>query len=620
MAKEFSMLKMETKEEREKSVRIAFENAKNHKSPITQKFVLLDEYYHNRHYTKDKIAKLAEEKGWDFTPPVLPDPFIQVESQIDPLRPEFTFKGRDNDMDSMTAKKRQDVVEFILYNNNFNKLMPENERHLNKLGTAFWKVSFDGSITGPGYMGDIVIGGPDPANIFPDPSAYCIDDCEFIDYPYRIHKFKAWRMFNKRSQREILNELNGSASHGDTEIYTREQEDLYQDDTYQVIEHWYRDEDGDMACSVQIENKEMTWIPKYWKRTRSSGNKMYPLVEYYKIPDNKSFWGKGEIEAIWDLVDAADREFLMALLHDMFDADDMLIVEEDALKDGTTISKTPGGIIWVKQNKASGVRRLGDQGSNIKALNMINFIHEKIQETNGNFDSAQGKEPIRVTTASGIAQLNERASRRSDVKKADRSEGFRRLYELIDWTALEFYNTDREIMIRGEKETEQDRVFKFNSDNIRTFDQKKYMTLLNDANEAGENVIPGINDNEIAEQSYYYPRIDTEIVTTDGMKQSKAFTTQATTEVIGQLDKLNPAKAELLKSNVELMGLPNEQEIKEAIDSSVQPATGGQPMQGDAHPVDQYFASLTPEQQQQFLGLTPEEQIMQVQQTSGGNV
>jgi hypothetical protein len=607
-----NMLDMDSKENREKTAKTCFEQAKVHRAAITQKFIELDEYYHNQHYSKAQITQLAMEKGWDFTPPVLPDPFIQVETQIDPLRPEFQFKGRDDDLDSTQAKIRQDVVEFILYNNRFDELMPENERHLKKLGTAFWKVAFDGSVTGPGFVGDIVIGNPDPANIFPDPNAYSIDDCEYIDYAYPLSKYKAWRTFRSKAQREALSKIKTGTNKSDTEIYTRDQESQFYDETWQVVEHWYRDEDGDIACTIQVENQEVLFIKKYWKNTRSSGNKMYPIVEYYNIPNNKSFWGIGEIEVIMDLVDSGDREFLSAILHDMLSAGDQIVIEDEALKDGTTISNAPDSKIVMKANKINAVKRLGGLGSNNNSLSMIQFIHEKIQETNGNFDSSQGKEPTRVTTASGLAQLNEKAGKRMDIKKADRASGFRRLYELTDWTALEFYNTDRLIMIRGKSKTEQDRTMEFNSDNIRTFDQRKYDMLLQAANEKGETIVPGYNDDDIAEQSYYYPRIDTEIITTDGMKQSKAFQTQATTEVAQQLENLNPAKGELLKSNIELMGLPNEQEIKEAIDETVQ-----QQMQPQ-HPVDQFIATLSPEDQQAFLQMPQEEQIAIMNQAMGG--
>jgi hypothetical protein len=57
--KVFQTLRMDTKEEREATVKVCFENAKNHKGPIAEKFKEWDEYYHNRHYTNEKLAEIA---------------------------------------------------------------------------------------------------------------------------------------------------------------------------------------------------------------------------------------------------------------------------------------------------------------------------------------------------------------------------------------------------------------------------------------------------------------------------------------------------------------------------------------------------------------------------------
>ena len=70
---------------------------------------------------------------------------------------------------------------------------------------------------------------------------------------------------------------------------------------------------------------------------------------------------------------------------------------------------------------------------------MTREIQNLMEQTTGNFEVNQGKEPTRVTTASGIALMNERAKSRQTLKKAGRTEGFKRLYSLIDYTALEFY-------------------------------------------------------------------------------------------------------------------------------------------------------------------------------------
>ena len=589
----YEVYDMSTKESRQMQVKRDFEHAKTEKEPVTQKFIELNRYYNNNHYTKDQMLEINAKYGWDFIPPVLPDPFIQVESQIDDTIPAFQFKGRDDDLDSARAKIREAVVNFIMYNNKVEELNLDNERCLNELGTALWKVSFDGSITGPGFVGDIVIGNPDPANIFPDPAAYSVDECEYICYAFRMHRRKARRTFGK-----VVDELIADGMHSDTEIYDSAKKTTIDDNTVQVVEYWYRDDDGDIACSICINDVEVKHIKKYWQNTRHSGNKMFPFIKYGKIPVRKSFWDKGEIEPIIDLVDAANRELFTALLNDMFMANDITLVEEGALAEGQEMQNIPGAVIHTKANRSAGVKRLGGVSQNANIFNMIKFIHEKIQETTGNYVSQMGKEPTRVTTASGIAQLNERADARKTVKSAGRLEGFAQLAELIDWTALEFYNTDRIILIRGEKEGEPDTTITFNSERIRVLDDA--MTT------------------EADEPQYYYPKVDVEITAGAGIKKSKSFTLAATSELAGM--NITPMNAPIVKSIIDLLDLPNKDEIMQAIDMATQPPqpTPGTAEGGEGEQFKAAFAKLSPEEQQAFASADEQTQLAIMEQMGGG--
>jgi hypothetical protein len=584
---------MSTKEARERQVKRDYYQARTKKADHTEKLKELDDYYHNRHYAKDQVDALAQKYGWNTSPPVLPDPYIQVESQIDPYVPDFVFKGRDDDLDSVKAKQRQQVVEYLVYNNKLDQLNVDNERNLGKLGNAFWKVSFDGTITGPNFVGDIVIGNPDPANIYPDPAAYDIDDCEYIDYPYRIHRRKARRIFGK-----ILDSIGDDNLQNETEIYENSNNDP-DNDTLQVIEHWYRDDEGDIACSIQINNVEVKHIPKYWVNTSKSGNQMYPFVKYCKVPGTKSFWDISEIEMIMDLVDAGDIEFFTAILNDRFMANDIVLMDEKAIiGDALPI---PGAVWKTAPGYFDKVKRLGGPSNNANLLNMLKFIHEKIEETNGNI-STRGAEPTRVTTSSGLAQLREDRDARANIKKMDRLAGFERLYELLDWTALEFYNTDRIILIRGKNEGEPDQSFVFNSDQYRQSKQQ------------GEELEP----------EYYYPKVDVEIIAGEGILKSKAFTLSATQELMTMAASIRPDNAAIvtpiLISIIDLLDLPNKQEVKEAIQAALQqqqaqPDAGESPIPPE---MVEYFNSLPPEQQAQFEGLSAEEGMQLLAQMMGG--
>jgi hypothetical protein len=580
---------MSTKENRECIVCRDWEEAKTAKIPITEQLKLLDDYYNGDHYSREQIQALAEKNGWEFIPPVITDCFKVVEQSIDTDVPDFLFMGRDDDLDSTLAKERQDLVNYVVYNNHIDEMMSENERNLGKAKNAFWKISWDSEKQFGSDKGDIVIGNPDPANIFPDPAAYNIDDCEYLFYAYRLHIKKARRIFG-----DIIDEIATDNLHYETEIYNQvsyenasnkysysNAKTQFYDNTIQVLEYWFRQPDdgkckinkvnyswkaGDIACSIVIDKKEVKYIPNYWQNTCRSGNQSYPFVKYERVGVSKSFWSRSDIENIKDLVEAGDKELMSTLLNNMYNSQDIILQEEESLSDGDSISNEPGSIVTVRQGKINAVRRLGNVANSTNSLNTINWLQNQIEETNGNNGVNAGeKPPSNVTTFSGMALLAEQGQKRVKTKMTPRNLAFRRLYELIDWHVLEFYNTDRILTIRGKDGISK--MFKFNSDKFKKLDKDKFEAGIDKfsvENDGAE--MPDKDYFELREKLTYYPRIDTEIILTDPIAKSKAMAVQAVSEIMKSLDNLNPIKAKLLKSQVELMGLPNKQEILDAID------------------------------------------------------
>jgi hypothetical protein len=531
---------MDSPEERQKQVKKDYENSKMHRADHVEKWLELQRYYDNDHYATAELKQWLAEKGYSFIPPSLTDAFIQVESQIDPSIPQFEFRGKDGDIDPERAKIREAVTQYIVYNNNLESLNIENERHYNKLGNAWFKVGWDGKKITPLGIGEIIIGNPMNSNMFPDPAAYDVDDCEFLIYSYRTHRRKARRKWG-----EIIDEIGDDNNHQDTEIFAKD--NYFDDETLQVVEYWYRDLEGDIACSIQINFHEVQHIEKYWDKTRASGNQMFPFVKYCKTPVEQSFWDKGEIETIKDLLDAMDREFLTAILNDMFGVDDVIIYEEGALCKGEEIQNTPGHMIKAANGRKDDIKRLGGIATNIKHFDMLEFLHEKILETNGNY-GVKGSENVKVTTASGLAQIREDRDSRATIKKADRKEGFRRLYQLIDWTAMEFYNMDRVIYLNGKTEEDDPTQFMFNSSQMMVLDDTR--TPMG------------------ADPYYYFPAIDVQIIAGDGVEHSKSFTIMATENLMKT--PITPVNVGIVKAYIDLLDLPNKKELKNSLDMALQ--------------------------------------------------
>lgn len=613
-----SLYKYDTKEDRENTVAYLYDYAKSKRSDVEAKWRLCDDYYNNKHQTQIEIYEYCQANNIPWVPAIIPDPYIHVESQINPDIPDFEFNGRDDDMDSQKAKQRQYVVQYVIDNNDMETMNTENERELGKLGNAFYKVCYNASKQKPnGIYGDIEIINPKCEEIFHDPTAYELDDCEYVDYAYSIHKLKAQRIFaNELAELKMsIEDFGTNTGFQDTNLLDSSLHDTH-DDTVQVIEHWFKQpfdgsdtyefeyngqkqkikvewESGDIACSILVNYQEIKYIPKFWLKT-SKQNKMYPFSKYCKVPNSKSFWDRSDIEMIKDLVDASDRELAMAILNDTYTANDIILTEQNSFAEGETPVNEPGALWTLKEGKIGSVQRLKGMGGNLGIWDTINKLREIIQETIGNFDTSMGKEPVRVTTSSGIAQMNERADYRKNIKKADRTAGYKRLYKLIDFMTLEFFDDNRMVYLGAKAEGEQPIVFQYNSENMMQYDQT-----------TGES---------------YIPDVDVKIVASDPLTKSKSFTLSATENLLAK--NITMENYKLVESIIEIMNLPNRKEIKQSLEETFEPRRQlenmkimaeinnlnnpptpqqvpmqGQP-QGQEENYDDIIAGLSPEEQQ----------------------
>ena len=176
-----------------------------------------------------------------------------------------------------------------------------------------------------------------------------VQDGQYLDYVYRVHKVRFAQLFRDDLERLGLTaeEALGADYVPRSEIFDMTSALHDEDDTVQVLEHWFRQPvetaaDGEtipagaVACSIQAGGHELRYIPNYWKRTCDQ-NALFPFVHYWRIQDENRFWNKSELAAILDLVDAADRKLAAALLNDSFLSNDILLVEDGALADGDKV-------------------------------------------------------------------------------------------------------------------------------------------------------------------------------------------------------------------------------------------------------------------------------------------
>lgn len=547
-----------TEEGRVATAEWLFEQAKNERTAVEDGWVRNEGYYNFVHAAAAEMREALEEQGIDWTPAVVPDPFIQVESQLVPEVPQPEFHGRDDDADGEKARRREFAVRYIVEENRINDMNTSNERRLRKLGDAFWKAYWDETMPCGEQSGNIRIKDVSPEDFYPDPTAgrEGLEACEYVDYIYTMHKLKFWRLYHNVLEKKgiLLEDLLQTQYRVEDGLFEPVTSGtLARDDMVQILEHWYRNPcdtkeapAGAIGCTMQAGGVEIKWIPNYWEKTGRQC-RLFPFIHYWCIRDETQFWNRSELDPILSLVDAADRQIAIGQLNDAMMANDVVLVEEGALADGAEFTNVPGAQVTVKQGRMGGVARLGGLNNGIQSVSAVNWFLDQIQRTSRNYDSNNGRETARVTTASGLLQLRGDAETQQKLKKADRDAGFCRLYELLDWLALEYFDDDRLLFIGAKKKGEQPQSLTYNGDAF--------------ARRAGVKV--DMLTAAVTDEGFdYYPRVDVTVTAGDGLSKNPATTVEV-------LDKLAASQItadnwELLAAELEYLDIPQKQEIIES--------------------------------------------------------
>lgn len=547
-----------TEEGRVATAEWLFEQAKNERTAVEDGWVRNEGYYSFVHAAAAEMREALEEQGIDWTPAVVPDPFIQVESQLVPEVPQPEFHGRDDDADGEKARRREFAVRYIVEENRINDMNTSNERRLRKLGDAFWKAYWDETMPCGEQSGNIRIKDVSPEDFYPDPTAgrEGLEACEYVDYVYTMHKLKFWRLYHDVLEKKgiLLEDLLQTQYRVEDGLFEPVTSGtLARDDMVQILEHWYRNPRdtkeapaGAIGCTMQAGGVEIKWIPNYWEKTGRQC-RLFPFIHYWCIRDETQFWNRSELDPILSLVDAADRQIAIGQLNDAMMANDIVLVEEGALADGSEFTNVPGAQVTVKQGRMGGVARLGGLNNGIQSVSAVNWFLDQIQRTSRNYDSNNGRETARVTTASGLLQLRGDAETQQKLKKADRDAGFCRLYELLDWLALEYFDDDRLLFIGAKKKGEQPQSLTYNGDAF--------------ARRAGVKV--DMLTAAVTDEGFdYYPRVDVTVTAGDGLSKNPATTVEV-------LDKLAASQItadnwELLAAELEYLDIPQKQEIIES--------------------------------------------------------
>lgn len=523
------------KEKREQLIAELFRDAAARRTEVGYYWQQMQDYYDGTHETAKKTGDFLASVNLPWKPAQVPDAYMHVESQVSAKMPDFEFAPR-TDADADAARIREKLVRYICDINDMERRNAENERRLNTLGSAVWKICAAEDDRG---MPEVIIDNPRPDSVYPDPNASCVNDCEFIGYVYKMSKGRAERVFAEDFKRmgTSLDELIYEAKR-DRKVRENFDLDLYdeQNPTVDVLEWWYRQSAdgtytradgstgyyarGDIALSILIGGKEIRNVPRFWENVPC---RRFPFVIYGRIPKDGSIWGKSELEQIIPLIDAADRQMAFAQLNAAFFANDILVYEENAFAPDSFPDNRPGAVWKLRPGMMDKVSRLGGLSEQSGAhYEIVEKYRTMIKETLGNYDYMQGDYSTNVTTATGLALLSDLATERMNAKNVCKKAGFCDLYRLMDIFALEFYTAEKVEMITGEESC-------------------------------------------CCFSSYYVPDLDVRIHIGEGIENSRSFTVSALSELMKI--SVNEENYPMVRAYISAVDVPSKADIIAELDS-----------------------------------------------------
>lgn len=295
-----------------------------------------------------------------------------------------------------------------------------------------------------------------PFNIFPDPSATCIEDAEYI--MYATYKNVGEVIAEYPDKAELLRKSTGKPQ--DTYLaFGKDTSEFNPDTSILYIEMFSTD--YSMEVSIEEEDGEKYKIEK---RKYPNGRKItiagdvllddsensykdgkFPLVLWkcYDVPGR--FWGKGEVENIISPQQAKCTITNAILDSAVLTANPVWILDKNSGVEKNSLTNRSG--LVVRKNPGTEVRR--EQPPSLPAYiqNIIEVFNQDIEHISGVYDVTRGERPTGITAAAAIQALNEQAQGRIKLKVQQLEQMLSELGGLWLSRIQQFWDTKRDVRV-----------------------------------------------------------------------------------------------------------------------------------------------------------------------------
>jgi hypothetical protein len=338
------------------------------------------------------------------------------------------------------------------------KVVRQNIETAKLLGTAIahvhWEENKEGKMgstvlgdKGYSYEGEICIREVDPATFYPDPSAFCLDDCQFIGVKERksMNWIKSHPKF-KGVDLTSIDDKNDPLDRG--EIYNRD----------------YTTEQSDgLVTFISFYEKKPNEAGGYnYTVTYLAGNKIlhsqpvrpnrYPFAILYDYPQRQDFWAMSTCEFILDNQKIINKvESIIAMIGTLMQNPQKVVHSQSGInpKEVAKYGNAPGQTWSSNMPAQQAITYIEPPQIPQVLFNLLENAKANIREITGMSEAYMGQAVGSMQTSGGVNSLIERATIRDKDQMYDIELYIEQLTILIIDFMVTYYDKPRMIRVMG---------------------------------------------------------------------------------------------------------------------------------------------------------------------------
>jgi hypothetical protein len=314
------------------------------------------------------------------------------------------------------------------------------------------------------YSGKICVKRIPVANFYPDPDAYELESCKFIEVTeiLSLQQVKNNPEFRKYCEEQgtdkKLKELNiSSLGQSDSEagtIFTRESNPLHngqhiQGDEMVVLHcHWERkyNEEGkwDVSCTYYLKDTDFILL----KRENIQPN-VYPFAIYVDEEEENSFWGSSIIMDVFENQKIINKTAQIASIIGTLHQNPQKIVARESGINASDLAKTgtlPGKVWTTNADPQNSIATIQPPDIPRGLFDLEDRLKNDIREIVGVTEAYTGNSVGSLTTSTGVTNLIERATVRDKDKMIQIDKFVEDVSHLIVLTILYKWKDSRPMM------------------------------------------------------------------------------------------------------------------------------------------------------------------------------